>query len=421
MIERLTPPAVLAQTGSNAMRGRVLVAANGVACLHAFGWLPALVSGHDVRSIIAALFVLLYFTGVIAYFRVRQLIEPVATLFTLGLALSPIIGILSGARVELVVAWLALVPLTGLVLERALIPVALTLGAVALMIAYLPDARSAPVGLEPLQVMPLVVTMGLCTLVLLSVRDATEERQRAAIDELQSANQALQEAVERASAKARARETFLASVNHELRTPLNGVLGLSQLLESEEIDDDVQGALGNVRVEGEALRLAIESLIEIVRAEASGLRSAFPFDLYELLQRVMAEAHRSLGASTSDNRLALEIAPTVPRVVLGDAARVRALLHHLFVIVARQQGQLITWRVERTPRGVQLRATSEANTPAAAGAPQSAGLALVVHLLGLLGGNIHEDAQQGILHIELPLLPAPAEVSSGKPAEPPAR
>lgn len=57
----------------------------------------------------------------------------------------------------------------------------------------------------------------------------------------------LKRAKDEAESADRLKAEFLATMSHEYRTPLNGVLGMSQLLESSDLNDEQSEWVAEIR------------------------------------------------------------------------------------------------------------------------------------------------------------------------------
>jgi len=91
------------------------------------------------------------------------------------------------------------------------------------------------------------------------VRDVTRARK---------AEQDLREAKEQAEKSDHLKSAFLANMSHEIRTPLNGILGFSELLKNESIDEvERQNCLDIIIKSGNQLLSIINDVLEISRLE----------------------------------------------------------------------------------------------------------------------------------------------------------
>jgi PAS domain S-box-containing protein len=88
-----------------------------------------------------------------------------------------------------------------------------------------------------------------------------------ALKEAEAAEQARREA-ERASS---AKSEFLSRMSHELRTPMNAILGFAQLLQMEELEQEQEESVHQIRTAGEHLLRLINEVLDISRIEAGAL------------------------------------------------------------------------------------------------------------------------------------------------------
>jgi len=125
-----------------------------------------------------------------------------------------------------------------------------------------------------------------------------------------------------------AKTAFLATMSHEIRTPLNGILGMAQVMQADELSPAQRERLSVVRQSGKALTDILNDVLDLARIESGQLElRPEPFDLRELLagcgQTFLALA-RGKGLEH-----ALSITPSAEGVYLGDAGRLRQILHNL--------------------------------------------------------------------------------------------
>ena len=124
------------------------------------------------------------------------------------------------------------------------------------------------------------------------------------------------------------RTRFMAKVSHELRTPLHGMLGLSRLLHLESRDPVVSHRLELIESSGTHLLELINDLLDVSRINSGQFSlNPKPFDLGAQLDQVSAV----FGLRAADKGLGFELVSHLPQPcwVLGDAARLRQVLHNL--------------------------------------------------------------------------------------------
>jgi signal transduction histidine kinase/CheY-like chemotaxis protein len=135
----------------------------------------------------------------------------------------------------------------------------------------------------------------------------------------------LQMAAENAmSAKSR----FLANMSHEVRTPINGVLGMLELLLADTLQPDQREYARTARNSLRDLERLVNDILDLSKIEAckATLNNA-PFALPDLIEElrvtsdVLAEKKRLVFVKHID--------PRIPRLLNGDAGKLKQVLHNL--------------------------------------------------------------------------------------------
>lgn len=141
----------------------------------------------------------------------------------------------------------------------------------------------------------------------------------------------LRAAKQQAEAASHAKSAFLATMSHEIRTPLNGVLGLARLLQQGTPDDAHRDKyLAHLVGAAEALNEIVSNVLDLSKIEAGHLElEKIEFDLHALAQASF-EGCASLGRERGLD-MQIELAPGLPRLVMGDPLRVRQIMANFLV------------------------------------------------------------------------------------------
>ena len=160
----------------------------------------------------------------------------------------------------------------------------------------------------------------------------------------------LAKAMQAAEAASKAKSEFLANMSHEIRTPLNGVIGTLDLARDTGLSEAQSELLDMASSSANALLGVINDILDFSKIEAGKLEfESIEFDVRE----VVAEALRSLAlrAHQKGLELAYDVTADVPRILIGDPARIMQVLLNLIgnAIKFTESGE-VTLRVSYPPQ-----------------------------------------------------------------------
>jgi signal transduction histidine kinase/ActR/RegA family two-component response regulator len=159
-------------------------------------------------------------------------------------------------------------------------------------------------------------------------RKRAETQLREAKEAAEAAHRDAEEARAAAERAAGAKSSFLAAMSHEIRTPLTSVLGMADLLATEDLAERQNGYVEAIRASGRHLLTILNDILDFSRIEADRLElERIDFSLGAVLGEL-----RSLVAPQAAERdlaVAFELDERAPPMVRGDPTRLRQVLFNL--------------------------------------------------------------------------------------------
>ncbi len=224
---------------------------------------------------------------------------------------------------------------------------------------------------------------------------------------------------------------FLRQVTHEMRTPISGVLGMTSLLMLSSLDEQQRRYVDLAQSSAQMLLSLCNDLLDLAKLEAGRFDLCpQPFEPRKLAAELAGVFAPQLQLRAIE--LPVLVADEVPRVVVGDALRIRQLLMNLLGNAAKftRRGSItlrlsccgtagdepgLRFEVQDTGVGIDEAAREQLFTEFAPSQPAlfdagghgaGLGLALCRELVQLMHGRIGADSSPGhgsLFWFELPL------------------
>lgn len=232
--------------------------------------------------------------------------------------------------------------------------------------------------------------------------------------------QGLREATRLAREASEAKTQFLASMSHEIRTPLTAILGYTDLLLDErQLSARQRGYVAGLKSAATTLSTLVDDVLDLSKISAGKIvLSEEPFSLNALITNSLAIA--SVTARKKGLDLRREIDPGLPNTVLGDETRLRQVVLNLLNNAVKftsegsvtlrvahegscEAGECIRFEVADTGIGIAAERQDRVFRRFSQVSPSiqheyggtGLGLAICKRLVGLMGGEIGLESEEG--------------------------
>lgn len=148
------------------------------------------------------------------------------------------------------------------------------------------------------------------------------------ITERKRVEENLKEAKRLAEEANTAKSRFLANMSHEIRTPLNGILGLTEIMQMDDLTPTHREYLDIMRNSGKTLSQLINDILDLSKIESGKLTlEHIPFDFTQLVDTNI-NRYKFL-AQEKGLTLTCTVDPQIPAQLLGDPTRISQIITNL--------------------------------------------------------------------------------------------
>lgn len=166
----------------------------------------------------------------------------------------------------------------------------------------------------------------------------------------------------------REKSNFLARMSHEIRTPMNAIIGYSELILQERIDDTVERYALDIKSASNNLLAIINAILDISKIE-SGKFEIVEVDyfmqslIYDIMSVILIPVHKK------GLKFINEIDTTIPLQLYGDSIRIRQVMINLLNNAVKftnkgliklsiqieektEDSIVLVWKIEDTGKGI---------------------------------------------------------------------
>lgn len=147
-------------------------------------------------------------------------------------------------------------------------------------------------------------------------------------DYLESKNEELNLAKEKAEEASKLKTQFISTISHELRTPLYGVVGITNMLSDEHKELAHSPHLSSLKFSARYLLSLVNDLLQINKIEEN--KVVLENVIMNIADEIkMVSNSLSFIATRNNNTILIQIDPTIPEFLVGDKIRLSQIIMNL--------------------------------------------------------------------------------------------
>lgn len=261
-------------------------------------------------------------------------------------------------------------------------------------------------------------------------------------EELEQNLEKLEQAKQKVEMGSRAKSEFLSTMSHEIRTPMNAIIGMTNLLAEDNPREDQLEQIEILNFSAKTLMALINDILDFSKIESGKIEiENNRFVLRQIVKGVI-ESFR-FNARKKDIALDMQVEDEIPRVLIGDPARLTQILNNLVsnAVKFTEQGRVdirvrslerdetknrvrLQFAVSDTGVGIAVDKrehifesfTQERTETSRIFGGTGLGLTISKKLVDLFGGSIYLDSEKGegsTFYVELEMEVAEQQKSTG--------
>jgi signal transduction histidine kinase/DNA-binding NarL/FixJ family response regulator/HPt (histidine-containing phosphotransfer) domain-containing protein len=132
----------------------------------------------------------------------------------------------------------------------------------------------------------------------------------------------------KADMESRHKSAFLANVSHEIRTPMNAIIGMTEILQNEPINERQMGFVNDIKASSHSLLSLINDILDLSKIESGKLElNPVNYDFHALLENIISMF--SYVAQKKGLEFIFEEEGEIPNYLYGDDIRLKQILTNI--------------------------------------------------------------------------------------------
>jgi PAS domain S-box-containing protein len=146
--------------------------------------------------------------------------------------------------------------------------------------------------------------------------------------EADARNRELEVRTRAAQAATETKSRFLASMSHEIRTPMNAIIGMSDLIRTDNLDETQRTFFTDIKKMTKSLLQIINDILDFSKIEAEKMELVpVHFNFLELFDNICSLSRFTAESKSLEWRHFFD--PQAPHVIYGDDVRIRQVLTNI--------------------------------------------------------------------------------------------